>query len=143
MDDMNFNELQSISREHYYDIWQKVKAGEELEGEEKIIGKLMKQHEEFYDDWDSTNFDYQYDPDIDKVNPFLHLVMDTIVMNQITANDPPQTRFTYNKLTARGDSHLDAVHKIASVVVEEIWNIMHDKKKFDLKNFTRKLKQLK
>lgn len=142
MEHFDLNEIRSLSRESYHDTWLRVKAGKELEGEEKIIGELMRQHEEFYDDWDSTDFDHEYDPDTE-VNPFMHLVMDTIVMNQITNNDPPQTRFTYNKLTARRDSHLDAIHKISYIVAEEIWNIMHDKKAFNEKAYTTKLKKLK
>ncbi|MGD8779666.1 MAG: DUF1841 family protein [Ignavibacteria bacterium] len=143
MDGINMDEFRSFTRKEYYEIWQKVKAGEELDGEEKIIGELMEQHEEFYDDWDSTDFDYEYDPEIDEVNPFLHIMMDTIVMKQITTNDPPQTRFTYNKLTARGNSHLEAVHKIATVVANEIWNIMHEEREFDEKSYIWELKQLK
>jgi hypothetical protein len=44
---MNNNELKqfkTFSRLQYFEIWKKVKAGNKLEGEEKIIGELMQQH---------------------------------------------------------------------------------------------------
>lgn len=127
-------EMREHSRERYYEIWQKVKAGEELEGEEKIIGELMEQHEEYYEHWDSTNFNYEYDPEKDEVNPFMHLMLDTIVMKQLTANEPKQTKFIYNKLTAQGDTHLEAIHKIAYIAAEQIWEIMQEGKEFNEKN---------
>lgn len=138
-----FNKLQNQDREKLYHIWQKFKNGEKLDGEEKIIGELMALHKEFYSYWDSTDFDYVFSPETDEVNPFLHLMLDNIVMNQITENDPPQSKFTYNKLTARGDSHLEAIHKIASVIAEEIWYIMKEKKPFNKKLYINKLKKLK
>lgn len=143
MDKESLNEVRELSRSQYYDIWQHVKEGKTLEGEEKIIGDLMALHKEFYSYWDSTDFDYEFTPEHNEVNPFMHLMLDTIVMNQITANDPPQTKFTYNKLTARGDSHLEAIHKIASVVVKEIWTIMQEGKPFNEKYYVHKLKELK
>ncbi|MBU1299704.1 MAG: DUF1841 family protein [Bacteroidetes bacterium] len=142
MEDLNLSELRALTRENYHNIWQRVKAGEELEGEEKIIGELMKLHKEFYDEWESTDFDYEYNPDTE-INPFLHIMLDTVVMNQITKNDPPQAKFTYNKLTARGHSHLETVHKIAAIIVGEIWDIMKNNRMFDEKGYVAKLKKLK
>jgi hypothetical protein len=142
MENIDFSELGAISREIYYDIWQRVNASEELWGEEKIIGELMLQHKEYYDEWNSTDFDYEYDPDTE-VNPFLHIAVDTIVMNQMTQNDPPQTKLTYERLVNKGDSHLEAIHKIAAVIVEEIWYILKYKRMFDEKSYIAKLKKLK
>lgn len=143
MEKFNLSEIRELSRQQCYDIWKRYNAGEPLEGEEKIIAELMYQHEEYYDAWSSTDFDYEYSPEKDAVNPFLHLAVDTIVMNQITNNDPPQTRFTYNKLTAQGYSHLEAIHKIAYVVIKEIWNIIHENRPFDEKKYVNELKKLK
>mgnify|MGYP000037091691 CR=1 FL=1 len=114
----NINQLNVLSREQYHDIWVRINAGSLLDEEEQVIGKLMKQHKEFYKDWDST------------------------VVNQINSNNPKQTGFTYNKLRAQGDSHLDAIHKIASVVLENIWDVMKYGKKFNEKKYIQKLKRI-
>jgi hypothetical protein len=135
--------FKKISRENYYNIWQKVKRNEQLLGEDKIAGELMKQHSEYYEDWDSTDFDYEYSPETDEVNPFLHLQFDTIIMNQITSNSPPQTKLAYDRLREKGKSHLDSLHKLASVIVEEIWNIIKYGKEFNEKNYIRNLKKIK
>jgi hypothetical protein len=142
---MNNNELKqfkTFSRLQYFEIWKKVKAGNKLEGEEKIIGELMQQHKEFYNDWESTNFDYEYDPDTE-VNPFLHIQFDIIVVNQMNNDNPAQTKITYGNLIKHNHSHLEAIHKIASVFAEEIWDVLSSKKEFNEKIYIDKLIKLK
>ncbi len=141
MEPNELEQLSVVSREHFHFIWNAINSGDELEGEDKVIGELMQQHPEFYDDWNSTDFGYKYDPE-SEVNPFLHISLDAIVVNQLNNNDPKQTRITYNKLRREGDSHLDAVHKIAAVLVDEIWNIMRCGREFDERRYVRKLKRL-
>ncbi len=138
----NIKQLNAFTREQYHDIWVRINAGSLLDEEEQVIGELMKQHKEFYKDWDSTDFDYEYDIDTE-VNPFMHISLDSIVVNQINSNNPKQTGFTYNKLRARGDSHLEAIHKIASVIAENIWDVMKYGKEFNEKKYIQKLKHLR
>jgi hypothetical protein len=135
--------LSSKNRERYYEIWQKYKANENLEGEESTIAGLMALHKDWYSYWESTDFKRKFDPAADEFNPFLHITFDTIIMNQINANNPQQTKFTYNKLTARGDSHLEAIHKIASVFAEEFFPVMKKEKEFNERRYNRRLKALK
>ena len=135
-------ELKSFSREHLHAIWQSYKAGEMLEGEDKVTAELMDLHPEYYDDWNSTNFDREFDPEND-VNPFLHITFDIIIMNQINANDPPQAKFTYNKLVARGYNHIEVIHRMGSILLEEYWGVMNLGKSFNVKSYSRKLKNLK
>lgn len=49
----------------------------------------MKQHEGYYSVWESPALEYEYYPDTD-VNLFVHIMIDTIVFNQMAKNDPPQ-----------------------------------------------------
>lgn len=72
----------------------------------------------------------------------MHISFDSIVVNQINSNSPKQTGFTYNKLRAQGDSHLDAIHKIASVIAENLWDIMKYGKEFNEKKYIRQLKRI-
>ena len=143
MQKLNLSSLSSPNREKLFNIWQAYKSGVQLEGEEKTIAELMALHEDWYHYWDSTDFDRKFDPETDQVNPFLHLSFDTIIMNQINNKDPEQARFTYNKLTARGDTHLEAVHKMSAVFVEEFFPVMKEEKEFNEKRYVRRLKDLK
>jgi hypothetical protein len=132
----------SETRKHYYKIWQKYKARETLKGEEKTIVDLMALHKDWYHFWDSTDFDREFDPDTE-INPFIHITLDNIITNQINNRKPEQANFTYNKLTARGDSHLEAIHKIAYVFALEFFPVMKEGKTFNDKRYIWKLKNLK
>jgi Domain of unknown function (DUF1841) len=143
MGNLDLSFLRSENREHFHNIWQRYKTSESLEGEESTIAELMALHKDWYHFWESTDFKQEFSPETDEFNPFLHITLDTIIMNQINNRDPEQTRFTYNKLTARGDSHLDAIHKIAAVFVEEFFPVMKYQKEFNNKKYIRKLKELK
>lgn len=142
MENLDSSILKSENRKLYYEIWQKYKANEELEGEESTIAGLMALHKDCYDYWESTDFDREFDPDTE-FDPYLHITFDTIIMNQINAGDPEQARFTYNKLIARGDSHLEVIHKMAYVFVDELFPVIKHKKEFNNKRYIRKLKELK
>jgi Domain of unknown function (DUF1841) len=133
----------SGNRKRYYNIWRRYKSSEPLEGEESTIAELMALHKDWYHFWESPDFERTFDPETDEFNPFLHITFDTIVMNQIKNKEPEQIRFTYNKLTARGDSHLEAIHKIAYVFTQEFFPVMKDQKEFNNKRYIRKLKELK
>lgn len=76
-------------------------------------------------------------------NPYVHIAFDTIVMNQIDNNDPPQTRFTYNKLTAWGYSHLEAIHEIAKIFLKEFYIMQKSNKDINVKRYAGRLKELK
>ena len=76
-------------------------------------------------------------------SPFAHIAFDTIVMNQINDNNPPQAKLTYNNLTMHGDSHLEAIHKIANIFLQEYWEVMKHHKVFNDKRYIDKLKRLK
>ena len=65
-----------------------------------------------------------------------------IVENQIRDNDPPETRQTLRRLIKEGFSREGAVELIAAVVVNEIYNVLKQKKNFNRKRFVAALKQL-
>ena len=143
MQNIDLSSLRIDNRQRYYNVWHKYMNNEPLEGEESTIAELMALHKDWYHFWDSTDFEKQFNPDTDEFNPFLHIALDTVIMNQINNKAPEQTRFTYNKLTARGDSHLEAIHKIAYIFAQKFFPVMKHYKEFNNKRYIRKLKELK
>lgn len=119
-------------------IWRKYQNNEELNGEENNLAGLMALHKDWYKYWESPADDSEME-----FNPYVHIAFDTIVMNQIDNNDPPQTRFTYNKLTARGYSHLEAIHEIARIFLKEFYIMQKSEKDFNVKRYAGRLKELK
>lgn len=76
-------------------------------------------------------------------NPRLQKLILEVVENQMRDNTPPETKITYDRLTASGDTPLTAKKKIGSVVVSHIYEILHDGAGFDEAQFVRDLLSLK
>ena len=56
MDGLNFSVQESDNRKLYYEIWQRYKSGVKLDGEENVIAELMALHKDFYQYWNSADF---------------------------------------------------------------------------------------
>ncbi|MFH1312419.1 MAG: hypothetical protein ABIJ00_04250 [Candidatus Eisenbacteria bacterium] len=79
---------------------------------------------------------------MDETNPYLKAAFMEVVDNQIANNDPPETRETLNRLTSQGISEEDARLYIGQAVCIEVWDIMKNKRVFNLERFVRNLENL-
>lgn len=135
---------QAASRRRFYRIWRRVKAGKKLQGEEALLGKLMQEHQEYHNTWEFADVTAESPYDVEtEENPFLHIILHAVVENQIKQNDPPEVGVVLGKLMAKGDSRHEAVHEIARVLVEEIWEMLRYYRPFDSVRYVRKLQRLK
>jgi len=75
-------------------------------------------------------------------NPYLKAAILEVVENQLRENNPPETRQTFERLLAAGYSRQQAMEMIGAAVVEEIWNVLHEKKPFDHARFVESLEKL-
>ncbi len=92
-------------------------------GQIKEIGGVDPQYEEGY-------------------NPYLKAAILEVVENQLRENNPPETGQTFERLLAAGYSRQRAREMIGAAVVEEIWNVLHEKKPFDHVRFVGLLEKL-
>ncbi len=74
--------------------------------------------------------------------PYLKSAILEVVDNQLQANDPPETRKTYDRLVSEGHSEKDAKNLIGCVVSSEIFDILKKKEMFNLKRFVKALNKL-
>ena len=65
-----------------------------------------------------------------------------VVENQIRDKDPPETRQTLRRLIKEGFSREEAMELIGAVVVNEMYNVLKQKKNFNRKRFVAALRQL-
>ena len=75
-------------------------------------------------------------------NPRLKKLILGVVDNQLRDNNPPVTTDTLERLIAAGYSEQKAKERIAAVVVEHIYDILHDQKAFDLEKYEQDLSRL-
>jgi hypothetical protein len=75
-------------------------------------------------------------------NPILRAQFLEVVENQLKANDPPETRETFDRLLSEGISEEDAKIYIAQAVCVEVLCILKQRKPFNLKRYVTNLKRL-
>ncbi len=77
-----------------------------------------------------------------KTNPYLHDAIMSIVENQLSENNPVETRETLDRLMLEGWSEENSLKLIGQCVVVELFGVMKYKAKFNEKRFIRNLKNL-
>ena len=77
-----------------------------------------------------------------KTNPQMKATIIEVVDNQLKANDPPETRFTLERLTEDGYSEKEAKELIGCVVTSEIFDVMKNKEEFNHQRFVDALNKL-
>ena len=77
-----------------------------------------------------------------ETNPHLKATILEVVDNQLRANDPPETRYTLDRLIAESYSEKDSKELIACVVTSEIFDIMKNKKGFNHQKYVDALNKL-
>jgi len=140
---LNRDVLLSGSRRRFFDIWQKMKLDEPLEGEEAIIGKVMLDHREFHNTWEFADLldDVEYDVN-SEANPYLHVVMHSIVENQLRLREPREVRYIYKLLKLEGLDKHEIIHEIGAILIIEIIRTMQIRKAFNNKRYIHKLKKM-
>ena len=76
-------------------------------------------------------------------NPILHKIIHDVIENQIREGKPKETKETLDRLMNLGYSRHDAIHKIGTVVIDDIYNILKNEQEFNEEQFAKKLLALK
>ena len=75
-------------------------------------------------------------------NPHLKAAILEVVDKQLADNDPPETKETLDLLLKEGMTEDDAIIYIAQAATIEIFDILKNKKEFNLDRYLKNLKQL-
>lgn len=75
--------------------------------------------------------DELYEPALDEVNPRLHLAVHGVVVNQILAEEPPETWAAVQRLSGLGYERHEVLHMVSSAVADQLWHVMSEKRPFD------------
>jgi vacuolar-type H+-ATPase subunit B/Vma2 len=82
------------------------------------------------------------DVDGDGGNPAVREVLLEVVDNQLRANDPPETRATYDRLMRAGNSSGEAKRLIAIVLIVELNEMLRVERNFDEAGYVAALRAL-
>ena len=112
---------------------------------QKVVGgawELPSVQQVSYENWQKDEDLHLPDEGV-LYNPRLQALILEVVENQLQANDPPEIKQTLNRLLAAGHRRQQAIEMIGSALVEEIWNIFHERKPFDRERYAALLEKLK
>jgi hypothetical protein len=129
------------------EIWKKAKANElgALSGEEQKLGRIMLEHKsDLIEDFDSAdlNHDRKDDPEAE-VSPFLHIMIHSIVENQLDEREPIEAFQFYNAVRKKNCSHHDAIHLIGAILVPLMYSVFETDDSFDVETYCDLLRKYK
>jgi len=135
-------EMRRQSRGHLNWIWIKERLGLPISGEDALTAHILREHEEWYDVWDSFGEDPDQDIEIDGVNPVMHVMFHGTAENQLAADNPKDVKLVLEALMRQGLDRHEAIHRIAGVMSEEVYFVMSDKRAFDESAYVQRLWEL-
>ncbi len=147
MNDEMMQTLKIASREHIYEVWQRVKADDldGLDDSDRLLAKILKEHEdEFFNQFETADitYDHEYDPETE-VNPFMHIAMHRVVETQLRDRNPVEAFQFYNAMLRKKCARHDAVHFITCLLVPLVFGVLKNSTEFDLDRYTGLLKKYK
>ncbi len=77
-----------------------------------------------------------------KADPILKDEIFQVIENQIKANNPPETKITYERLLSSGFTEFQTKQLIGQCIAVEIFEIMKYKKPFNESRYIKNLNQL-
>ena len=75
-------------------------------------------------------------------NPYLKSAILEVVENQLKANDPPETRQTFDRLISEGYSEKEAKKLIGCIVTSEIFDVLKKQEPFNSERYAKALHEL-
>ncbi len=134
--------MHTVSRDLLQKTWEQAMSGVALQGEAARLAQVMRDHPEYRVAWESAGGASDRDYTIGGVNPFVHLTMHVAVESQLAEGEPPETTATLERLLGSGLSRHEAVHRIANVMVEQVWKMHRENRGFDRPAYTQALSDL-
>lgn len=111
--------MKRLSREKFAEVWRKVQGGEQLDGEDRVLGSVMLEHDKYYGSWEMAELhgqdDYAFEAE---AYPFIHATVHAIVESQIAHGQPPEVRDVLKGLTGRDVHRHEAIHRIGAILLE-------------------------
>jgi hypothetical protein len=75
-------------------------------------------------------------------SPQLHAAMHVVAETQVAANEPPEARSALERLVREGLDRHEAIHAVASVSADELFQVMSENRPYDAERLARGLNAL-
>lgn len=116
-----FNPSRDEARRFFFDTWAKYRRAESLSALEQIALEIILLHPEYHALLDAPEPEREFGPDSGQLNPFLHLSLHLAIEEQLSIDQPPGIRASYESLVRKTGSEHDARHSVLECLGETIW----------------------
>ncbi len=125
-------------------IWQAANKNdlEHLDDEERLFAKIMLEHkDQYYNEFEHADLleDYEFDPETE-TNPFLHIIIHSVVETQLQEKDPIETYQFFNAMMNKRANRHDVLHIIGYIFTHFLFPILKEGKPFDEEMYIKALK---
>jgi len=140
-------ELQGVDKRVLKHVWDKMRRGEELKGQEMYIGRSMADHPQWFPLFETIGL-LDGDDDLpDGSNPFVHLTFHVLIGSQVFNRKPKEAEVFYRLRVKRGEEPHDVIHMMINVFQRHLaWTAQNAKQggsgEFDVKAYARTLRKL-
>lgn len=137
-----YQEGRHLTRKRIRLVWEMAQLGAVPSEEDARLVRVMRDHPEYADLWD--RLDELSDEEVERngVDPVLHVTIHQTIENQIADGNPKEVHQVVQRLILQGLSRHEAIHRVGSVLSEEIYHILKDERPFDEAGYVRKLQRL-
>lgn len=117
-----FNPSREQVRRFFCDTWKKQQQHQPLLGAEIAAAEIMQRHPEYHALLNAPELavDQEWTPEAGQMNPFLHLSLHLAIHEQVSIDQPPGIRRSFELLRLKHDVH-PAEHVILEALGETIW----------------------
>jgi hypothetical protein len=128
-----FNPTREQSRDFFFDLWARSRAGAPLTALESAALAIVADHPEYHGVLgDPERYrGRSWVPEGGETNPFLHLALHLAVDEQVSIDQPPGIRDAVQALARRLGSEHDARHAVMECLAEMIWQVQRGSAGFD------------
>jgi hypothetical protein len=122
-----FNPTREQVREFFIEAWRKYQAQEVLTPIETVAAGIVLEHPEYHPILsDPEIMARKFPPEDGQINPFLHMSLHLAIEEQLSIDQPPGIRATFETLRRlRGDRH-KAMHDVLECLGETMFKALRD-----------------
>jgi hypothetical protein len=140
-------ELQGIDKRVLKNVWDKMRQGEPLAGQENYIGRSMADHPDWFPVFETIGLLEGDDTLPDGENPFVHLTFHVMIGSQVFNRNPKEAEVFYRLRLRQGDEPHDIIHMMINVFQRHLaWTAQNARQggtgDFDMKAYAKTLRSL-
>ena len=140
-------ELQGIDKRVLKNVWDKMRQGEPLSGQENYIGRSMADHPDWFPVFETIGLLEGDDTLPDGENPFVHLTFHVMIGSQVFNRNPKEAEVFYRLRLRQGDEPHDIIHMMINVFQRHLaWTAQNARQggagDFDMKAYAKTLRSL-